>query len=560
MGGITSLRVGLLGRGLMVAVVVAFVAAFLGRDSVTATSSATAGSFEPTSSASLADSTPGANSDYTVEFNIDAPDYMFGVVIAFTPEELSTGRESEVPIGALAAQLISVAHLGLVGGACYQTLPVTFDMMNATTDITNVLPDAYGVLAGRNLGDADDQFDIGADGLPLGVTMYPDYLNRILVDSDGNPLKPRARLYGQTVVSTADVSLNFAQFEPGITLEDTQLDPALGFPSVTVLQNAPTSDREAVQSPNPISDFCTPLTTSTTVFALSKDNPATAADEGGVVISANPASDQTYNFVLFAASMPDADNDGIENFLDTCPFDGNPDNFDPRSLSSPGDDDEYPPGSPSPDGIPNVCDPTPDSNNPPNDADGDLYLNRGDNCPLVANGVAPGPDQIPGTDDDVIIGSDNQKDSDRDLIGDACDPHPNTRDGDLLIVCRCTAVDVGAGGSAPPCPNLCSEDQVGIDLDGDGIFDSLEGEETPTPTATPTEGSPTPTPGAGTPTATPTPGIGGDTGGPTTGVGSLAPAAGSIPIWAAIASGLGGAGLLASLGAFVSRLWRRRLE
>ena len=54
------------------------------------------------------------------------------------------------------------------------------------------------------------------------------------------------------------------------------------------------------------------------------------------------------------------------------------------------------------------------------------------------------------------------------------------------------------------------------------------------------------------------PGVSGEAGGPDTGVGALAPAAGSIAIWAAIASGLGAAGLLASLGAFVSRLWRRR--
>jgi len=46
--------------------------------------------------------------------------------------------------------------------------------------------------------------------------------------------------------------------------------------------------------------------------------------------------------------------------------------------------------------------------------------------------------------------------------------------------------------------------------------------------------------------------------GPDTGVGALAPVAGSIPAWAAIASGLGGAGLLGSLGAMAARIMRRR--
>jgi hypothetical protein len=433
--------------------------------------------FAPHASFSLADSTLGANSDYTVEFNIDAPQYMFGAVIAFTPEEFSTGREAEVPIGALMARLTSAATLGLVNVACFSPVTPVFDMMNATTDITNVLPDAYGALEGRNPGSADDQFDI-VDGLPLGVTMYPDYLNRILVDSNGNPLQPRARLYGQTVVAGTDVSLNFAQFEPGTNIGDTQLDPALGFPLVTVLQDI--ADPEAVMSPNVITDFCSPLTASATFFAVSKDNPDTAADEGGVDLSANPAGDQTFNFVLFAASMPDADNDGIENFLDTCPLDGNPDGWDPRDIATPGDFDG--------DGLPDSCDPTP---NVTWESDLDFYANRGDNCPTVANGISPGPDGMMGTEDDVVIGPNNQADRDTDQIGDACDPNPDTRDGDIVTVCRCTAVDVGAGGSAPPCPNLCSEDKVGIDLDGDGIFDSLQPTPTPTPTPAPT---PTPSP------------------------------------------------------------------
>jgi hypothetical protein len=84
--------------------------------------------------------------------------------------------------------------------------------------------------------------------------------------------------------------------------------------------------------------------------------------------------------------------------------------------------------------------------------------------------------------------------------------------------------------------------------------------------------APTPTPGPGatatatagpgaTPTATPQPGGDGDGGaaaGPTTGVGSLAPAVASIPAWAAIATGLGGAGLTALAGAAVAHALRRR--
>jgi hypothetical protein len=103
--------------------------------------------------------------------------------------------------------------------------------------------------------------------------------------------------------------------------------------------------------------------------------------------------------------MRDADGDGIENDLDTCPFDVN--EGDPRVPGS-GDDDN--------DGIDNVCDPEPDVAN--TDQDGDVYLNRGDNCPLVAN-------------------HDNA-DADGDDIGDACDPNPDTPNGnntEVLLEC-----------------------------------------------------------------------------------------------------------------------------
>ena len=96
----------------------------------------------------------------------------------------------------------------------------------------------------------------------------------------------------------------------------------------------------------------------------------------------------------FLQSERDADDDGMENTLDTCPTSGNPDSFDPRNTDSPGDNDK--------DGIPNICDPTPDENLNAGDQDGDGFLNRGDNCPIVANA--------------------DQADADRDGLGNLCDP------------------------------------------------------------------------------------------------------------------------------------------
>src|SRR3990172_3536468 len=199
MGRITTRSAGLPRSSLVVAVLVASIAAFLGHDSATATS------FNPTSSVSLANSAPGANSDFTVNFGIglgpngkyggdpgvpndDTPDSMFSAVLAFTPAEFATADPASVPIGTLAAKLSSTATLGLVNGPCFNILPVHFDMMAATTDINNILENAYGRDTGRNPGAADDQFDV-VNGLPLGVTKYPDYLKRILVDANDNPIK-----------------------------------------------------------------------------------------------------------------------------------------------------------------------------------------------------------------------------------------------------------------------------------------------------------------------------------------------------------------------------------
>jgi len=131
-------------------------------------------------------------------------------------------------------------------------------------------------------------------------------------------------------------------------------------------------------------------------------------------------------------SHADADDDGIENPLDPCPFQGNPDTWDPRSMNSPGDSDS--------DGIPNVCDTTPNENVGPIDADGDGFANRGDNCPLVANA--------------------DQGDADRDGIGNLCDPEFATPSGHNHMV-------------TPGAPAVIAPALFG-DVNCDGVIDVLD--------------------------------------------------------------------------------------
>ena len=130
-------------------------------------------------------------------------------------------------------------------------------------------------------------------------------------------------------------------------------------------------------------------------------------------------------------SQRDVDGDSYENALDTCPYEPNVGN--PR-IKGDGDLDE--------DGLDAACDPNDDplAEGINSDEDADGYLNRGDNCPLIANGEE----------------GENQKDSDvneqgdprPDGIGDDCDPDPLVPNGDFQLVTVTSEVVIGEGG--PP--------------------------------------------------------------------------------------------------------------
>jgi hypothetical protein len=271
-------------------------------------------------------------------------------------------------------------------------------------------------------------------------------------------------------VAGSAVSLNFVILEPGASIPVLgALDATWGYPSVSILNN--NGDPGATAAPGPITDFCTPLSTAINTFGTSQDNEATSADESGATIQTNPANGGTYTFRSRNVSQYDADDDNTENGLDTCPYDVNTGD---HTVAGSGDEDN--------DGIDDACDPTPTETKV--DEDDDAYTNRGDNCPLVANGADP----------------DNQKDGDADSIGDACDQNPTTPDG----------------GSASP---------VDITVTSDVVITGGAPAETQTPAATTA-----PPTGTGTAVATPTK------------TATVAPTATPVPT--AVPAPLGGGGLL----------------
>jgi len=308
--------------------------------------------FSPTGDLSVSDTTPGANPDLTVNLILEAPDAIFSAVISFIPgawglagcpvdDPDAASRDCAdlaIPDGSLVGSVVSDSVFGLLNGACSTQFPgLTFDLMDATTDMSTTVvfhddPD--------DADEAGEQFeDDDADGIPNGVQMYPDYLMRLIrtlpFGVEGSEvIQPISRSYSQIKVadSVDNVSVQFLVLEPGGMINGLPLDPSLGFPVVLVLNNL--GDPGQVAQPDPVTSFCSPLSSVGTSFGMTKDNPATAADESGVVYLTNP-TDGGYNMTLFLISEYDADGDGIENPLDPCPTQGNTPGWDPRDPVQP---------------------------------------------------------------------------------------------------------------------------------------------------------------------------------------------------------------------------------
>jgi hypothetical protein len=368
--------------------------------------------FCPQVSAALTDPSPGANSDVTLALEIPEAHYNFRLIVTFLPPDWQVASGDDIPDGAVTGELRSTSMLGLIGGACNTEVPTEFTFMDATT-------------SAQALVTFEEQFE-AADAVPRGVSEYPDYLTRMFVDADQAAIAPLSRQYAQTLVGETPVSLNLVLFEPGTPIGPFTPDPAMGYPSVTVLQNTGDPGAEAV--PASITDFCTPLSSETVTFGVTRDNPEIDGDQSGHVYLTNPEGDGDHQFTTFAMSLWDTNRNGLENDLDPCrhrPWDPAAFEWDPREF------DDMPPLE--------ACglDPAEASV----DIDQDGYLNRQDNCPWVANGEAP----------------DNQRDSNGDGVGDVCyeeDGLDGTQDPPFLGAvgyagCVFSRVSIGDGGAAP---------------------------------------------------------------------------------------------------------------
>jgi len=389
------------------------------------------------------------------------------------------------------------------------------------------IPEAGPDLGEPNGGEAALDLDTNGDGDKLdAVDLNGDWVIGGAVPENGPlpPLKPLSRYAGSTIVSTTAVTLNMVQFEPG-QLAAVFPDPspfsdyvtALGYPILTIL-NDPTQ----ILAPSAITDFCSPLGSTTVYFGTTRDNACTEGGEGsdatclndnqlcatgtcgnngpvntptvcsdwvdddldgyvndgcpnvglsevvcnetppapggdndgdlyvndgcpkqggdgkgelemagvlyghrttggeaGAIRAKNPPAGTgfhlsgTHIYTSMASSYRDLDNDGYENYLDSCPYDTNLD--DPRATN------------PDNDAIDTVCDPTSVNTNAGNhDQDGtgipySGWANGLDNCPLNFNPTQRETDLNVPRSLAAPNGAPNSGNQKGDNIGDACE-------------------------------------------------------------------------------------------------------------------------------------------
>ena len=447
-----------------------------------ASSGSEAGSYRPTNIYTVGTNTAGVASNTITTVSIPTPDYNYedSSMFNFGPIAGQTEPGGDFLIASWMGELSSTTTLGLLNGRCLSSIGPAFKLFNASLNTSDTLTPAESAWTNT----ATLPPDANADDIPDYLQKYPHFLN-LMLDPDGAgvkpPLVPYARYAGHKLVSTSWMLIQIVILTPGQIAQlpaiKAQMGPELGWGILTVLNN-PIDQQE---NPGAVSDFCTPLTSITTLYGKTAagsnpPDPVTnpshygaygwfIGDSFDLVSQTNPPDNtgilatDTHLNRTYSQSERDFDGDGLENDLDPCFYTPDP-TWNPRTTGSisVGNCVVGAAGDQDCDGLPNSCDPFPavyDDVGLLEDEDNDGYNNRQDICPLVADG--PGVGNQLDTDGLVENADLGPK---PDSIGDACDDSDN--DGKE----NGSTVAPGVAGTGN-CTN-------GLDDDGDGKKDMLD--------------------------------------------------------------------------------------
>ncbi len=380
-------------------------------------------------------------------YNVGSP-----ITALVSPDEF-VATDAGITNGAKVGGVSGSTTVGLLNGACTSSQAVEFILYDSTTDVSQKLDPVAG--SGGPFANfvTDSNSDSFADSTSPFVGKYPSFYAGYFdpdLDYPGGPdgpvapIQPRARYTGMTRVPALFGDWQLASLflydagalAPFAADADNRPGP-LGrvgrAPSDAQAYVAILNDPvQITQTSSLVTDLCTPLSLR---VMLRGTTP------GAQVRAKTPPSNGTRIAALWTFSQRDADGDGLENGLDTCPLNPN------TGVDSDND------------GIDNACDAAINSGG--SDVDGDGFSNRADNCPQVANGGAAQRDGELATTY-ALAAPDGGPNGDS--IGDACDPHSTRSDTEGGFIEKLNFVAKCIGGGDVDGDGYCAAQDVN---DGD---------------------------------------------------------------------------------------------
>jgi hypothetical protein len=525
----------------------------------------------------------GSTADLGSQFKVEQGHTNYNKVDTMVSSpSFNVALDSSIPNGAFVGNLTTTATLSLLNGPCVSGIPVAIPLFDANTDVTNTIDwvgDGSNWTAdtdGNGLADAIDQYPLALNKVYNSQRPLARYFGYTSVQPGAPPSQLNMMIFPPGVVAGTTTAR-------GLPLPEQELNSSVGYVTMIQLDNPDPTAAGSVSTitdfctPLDVTarlfgktqgeGRSIPATGNAEVSSqcsgagVGADNDGdTVADDGCIVVNdacgngvdndgdtkkdeycvgttglyaarsrvTNPTSatsgiygSGTHIVGAYSQGNRDADADGIENGLDSCPTtadgresgaactpgnvadedgdtkinDGCPRIGAPETFPSPDQcsdavdqdgDTLANDGCPAvqldgdADGLGTACDPTPAGFD--TDPDGDLFLNRQDNCPTTAN-----PDQLD-TDSNRCSGSANDDPADDTRANDGCPQvgaaketlctDTTDNDGDTFVNdgCPlqggisefCVASDYGTCGDSMG--NLCDANPLTPDGDFDKDF------------------------------------------------------------------------------------------